>query len=105
MKPSKPILKLCSFAIAALAGAQGLLRPPAMFDEAPEKARALELKAVNVEARVSGYAAKVSMTADLSSWNLRGLFIGDYFYVLGDSGLTIISLNDFAVVGSVKLGA
>ena len=49
-------------------------------------------------------AAKVSMTADLSSWNLRGLFIGDYFYVLGDSGLTIISLNDFAVVGSVKLG-
>ena len=50
-------------------------------------------------------AAKVSMTADLSSWNLRGLFIGDYFYVLGDSGLTIISLNDFAVVGSVKLGA
>ena len=49
-------------------------------------------------------AAKVSLTADLSSWNLRGLFIGDYFYVLGDSGLTIISLGDFSVVGTVKLG-
>ena len=50
-------------------------------------------------------AAKVTMTADLSSWNLRGLFIGDYFYVIGDSGLTVISLNDFAVVGTVKFGA
>ncbi len=49
-------------------------------------------------------AAKVGMTADLSSWNLRGLFIGDYFYVLGDSGLTIISLSDFSTVGTVKLG-
>ena len=50
-------------------------------------------------------AAKVTMTADLSSWNLRGLFIGDYFYVIGDSGLTVISLNDFAVVGTVMFGA
>ena len=49
-------------------------------------------------------AAKVSMTADLSSWNLRGLFIGDNFYVLGDSGVTIISLSDFTVIGTVKLG-
>ncbi len=49
-------------------------------------------------------AAKVTMTADLSSWNLRGLFIGNYFYVLGDSGVTIISLSDFTVLSSVKFG-
>ena len=49
-------------------------------------------------------AARVSMTADLSSWNLRGLFIGDYFYVLGDSGVTVISLSDFTVLTTVKLG-
>ncbi len=49
-------------------------------------------------------AAKVSMTADLSSWNLRGLFIGNYFYVLGDSGVTVISLVDFTTLTTVKLG-
>ncbi len=49
-------------------------------------------------------AAKVSMTEDLSSWNLRGLFIGDNFYVVGESGITVISLNNFSVVGTVKLG-
>ncbi len=49
-------------------------------------------------------AARVSMTADLSSWNLRGMFIGDYFYVLGDSGITVISLSDFSVLTTVKLG-
>jgi len=49
-------------------------------------------------------AAKVTMTADLSSWNLRGLFIGDYFYVLGDSGITVISLSDFIVLSTVKFG-
>ena len=48
--------------------------------------------------------ARVSMTADLSSWNLRGMFIGDYFYVLGDSGVTVISLTDFTVLTTVKLG-
>ena len=49
-------------------------------------------------------ASRVSMTADLSSWNLRGLFIGDNFYVLGDSGVTVISLIDFTVLATVKLG-
>ena len=49
-------------------------------------------------------AARVSMAADLSSWNLRGMFIGDYFYVLGDSGVTVISLSDFTVLATVKLG-
>jgi uncharacterized secreted protein with C-terminal beta-propeller domain len=49
-------------------------------------------------------AARVGMTADLSSWNLRGMFIGDYFYVLGDSGITVISLTDFTVLTTVKLG-
>ena len=49
-------------------------------------------------------AARVSMTADLSSWNLRGMFIGDYFYVLGDSGVTVISLSDFTVLTTVKFG-
>ncbi len=48
--------------------------------------------------------ARVGMTADLSSWNLRGMFIGDYFYVLGDSGITVISLTDFTVLATVKLG-
>ena len=49
-------------------------------------------------------ASRVNMTADLSSWNLRGLFIGDNFYVLGDSGVTVISLADFTVLATVKLG-
>ena len=49
-------------------------------------------------------AARVNMTADLSSWNLRGLFIEDNFYVLGDSGVTVISLADFTVLATVKLG-
>ncbi|NLI53311.1 MAG: hypothetical protein GX417_03205 [Clostridiales bacterium] len=49
-------------------------------------------------------AAKIGMTADLSSWNLRGLFIGNYFYVLGDSGVTVISLSDFTTLATVKLG-
>lgn len=49
-------------------------------------------------------ASRVGMTADLSSWNLRGMFIGDYFYVLGDSGVTVISLTDFTVLTTVKLG-
>ncbi len=49
-------------------------------------------------------AARVNMTADLSSWNLRGMFIGDNFYVLGDSGVTVISLADFTVLATVKLG-
>ena len=49
-------------------------------------------------------AAKVDMTADLTSWNLRGLFIGDCFYVIGDSGLTVISLGDFTVIGTIKFG-
>ncbi len=49
-------------------------------------------------------AARVNMSADLSSWNLRGLFIGEYFYVLGDSGVTVVSLSDFSVLATVKLG-
>ena len=49
-------------------------------------------------------ASRVNMTADLSSWNLRGLFIGDNFYVLGESGITVISLGDFTVLATVKLG-
>ena len=48
-------------------------------------------------------AARVGMAADLSSWNLRGLFIGDNFYVLGESGVTVISLSDFTVLATVKL--
>lgn len=49
-------------------------------------------------------AARVNMSADLSSWNLRGLFIGENFYVLGDSGVTVISLTDYTVLATVKLG-
>lgn len=49
-------------------------------------------------------AARVNMSADLSSWNLRGLFIGENFYVLGDSGVTVISLTDYKVLATVKLG-
>lgn len=49
-------------------------------------------------------AARVNMSADLSSWNLRGLFIGDNFYVLGDSGVTVISLTDYTVLATIKLG-
>jgi uncharacterized secreted protein with C-terminal beta-propeller domain len=49
-------------------------------------------------------AACVNMSTDLSSWNLRGLFIGDNFYVLGDSGVTVISLTDYTVLATIKLG-
>jgi uncharacterized secreted protein with C-terminal beta-propeller domain len=49
-------------------------------------------------------AAKVDLASDLSDWNLRGLFIGDEFYVLSESGATIISLTNFTVLAQVKLG-
>jgi uncharacterized secreted protein with C-terminal beta-propeller domain len=49
-------------------------------------------------------AAKVDLASDLSGWNLRGLFIGDEFYVLSESGATIISLTSFTVLAQVKLG-
>jgi len=49
-------------------------------------------------------AAKVDLASDLSSWNLRGLFIGDDFYVLGESSVTVISLSDFTVQTKVKIG-
>ncbi len=39
--------------------------------------------------------AKVRMDDGLNSWNLRGLFIGDYFYVLGDAGVTVISMRSW----------
>ena len=49
-------------------------------------------------------AAKVDLASDLSSWNLRGLFIGDDFYVLSESSVTVISLTDFTVQAKVKIG-
>ena len=39
--------------------------------------------------------AKVRMDDGLNSWNLRGLFIGDSFYVLGDAGVTVISMRSW----------
>lgn len=49
-------------------------------------------------------AAKVDLASDLSSWNLRGLFIGDSFYVLSESSATVISLADFTVQAKIKIG-
>lgn len=46
---------------------------------------------------------KITMTADLYSWNLRGLFVGDNFYVLSDSSVTVISLTDLATIATLKL--
>ncbi len=48
--------------------------------------------------------AKVDMGSDLSSWYLRGLFIGENFYVLSESSVTIVSLNSYDVLANVKLG-
>ena len=47
--------------------------------------------------------AKVDLSSDLSSWNLRGLFIGDSFYVLSESGVTVISLSSYEVLAKVKI--
>jgi len=49
-------------------------------------------------------AAKVDLGSDLSSWNLRGLFIGNDFYVLSESSVTVISLTGFNVLTTVKIG-
>lgn len=49
-------------------------------------------------------AAKVDLSSDLSSWNLRGLFIGNDFYVLSESSVTVISLADFNVLTTLKIG-
>jgi len=49
-------------------------------------------------------AAKVDLSSDLSSWNLRGLFIGNDFYVLSESSVTVISLTDFGVLTTLKIG-
>ena len=46
---------------------------------------------------------KVTLTADLYSWNLRGLFIGDCFYVLSDSSCTVLSLSDFTTLAQVTI--
>lgn len=42
--------------------------------------------------------ARVRMDGDLTSWNLRGVYVGDYFYVLGDGGVTVISMQSFEKV-------
>ena len=49
-------------------------------------------------------AAKVDLGSDLSSWNLRGLFIGNDFYVLSESSVTVISLTDYGVLTTLKIG-
>ena len=47
--------------------------------------------------------AKVSMSEDLYSWNLRGLFVGDSFYVLSESSVTVISLNTWETVKTLTI--
>lgn len=47
--------------------------------------------------------AKVDLSSDLSSWNLRGLFIGDNFYVLSESSVTVISLSTYQVLAQLKI--
>ena len=47
--------------------------------------------------------ARVQMDGDLNSWNLRGLFIGDYFYVVGESGVTVISMNTWEKVAACTI--
>ncbi|HWQ06318.1 MAG TPA: beta-propeller domain-containing protein, partial [Feifaniaceae bacterium] len=47
--------------------------------------------------------AKVDLSSDLSSWNLRGLFIGDNFYVVSESSVTVISLTNYEVLAKIKI--
>ncbi|MEN6338615.1 MAG: beta-propeller domain-containing protein, partial [Clostridiaceae bacterium] len=47
--------------------------------------------------------AKVDLSSDLSSWNLRGLFIGDNFYVVSESSVTVISLTNYEVLTKLKI--
>ena len=47
--------------------------------------------------------AKVDLSSDLSSWNLRGLFIGDNFYVVSESSVTVISLVNYEVLTKIKI--
>ncbi len=49
-------------------------------------------------------AARVDLGSDLSSWNLRGLFIGNDFYVLSESSVTVISVTNFGVLTTLKIG-
>ncbi|MEG1754788.1 MAG: beta-propeller domain-containing protein [Clostridia bacterium] len=46
---------------------------------------------------------KISMTNDLYSWNLRGMFIGDYFYVLSDSTISVISLTNWDTLTKLSI--
>ena len=47
--------------------------------------------------------AKIVMQEDLYSWNLRGLFIGENFYVLSDGAVTVISMADWKTLATLPL--
>ncbi len=47
--------------------------------------------------------AKTAMQEDLNNWNLRGVFVDEYFYVLGDSGMTVISMKDWTKVAHLTI--
>ena len=53
----------------------------------------------------SGFYLKKKIPQEQDVWDgsLRGLFIGDVFYVCGVGKITAYSLSDFAKLGSVKL--
>ncbi len=48
--------------------------------------------------------ATVGLEDDLWSWNMRGLFIGDYFYVCSESSIVVLSLADFTRVEKISIG-
>ena len=51
-----------------------------------------------------GFVEKTTVSIrDAWSWNLRGLFIGEHFYVLSEGRVLVLSLADFSQLASVKL--
>ena len=47
--------------------------------------------------------SKVNVEDDLYNWNLRGLFVGENFYVLSEGGVTVIDMQTFAKIAHVTI--
>lgn len=51
----------------------------------------------------AGFTQLAKIAGDDWGYNMRGLYIGDYLYIVMQNGLTVISMGDYSTVGSVKV--
>lgn len=53
----------------------------------------------------AGFTERAAVSASYDAWsqNMRGLFIGDCFYVLADGAVTVLSLSDFSKLASFNV--